>query len=46
MDTQTIILTIIVALTLFVWLPALITSVRRALRNTRKQNKDNIGDEN
>lgn len=31
MDTQTIILTIIVALTLFVWLPALIISVRRAL---------------
>lgn len=46
MDTQTTILTIIVALTLFVWLPALIISVRRALRNTRKQNKDNIGDEN
>ncbi len=45
MDWETIILIIIVALLLFVWLPALVISIRRALRNTRKQNKKNIGDE-
>lgn len=45
MDWETIILIIIVALLLFVWLPALVISIRRALRNSRKQNNDIIGDE-
>ncbi len=45
MDWQNILIIVIVVLLLGVWLPALIISVRRA-RNTRKQNKDNIGDEN
>ena len=46
MDWQNILIIVIVVLLLGVWLPALIISVRRALRNTRKQNKDYIGDEN
>ena len=45
MDWQNILIIVIVVLLLGVWLPALIISIRRALRNSRKQNNDIIGDE-
>ena len=41
MDWQNILMIIITVLLLFVWLPVLILSVRRALRKEKKKQSDN-----
>jgi len=43
MSTENIITLIIVALGLFVWLPAIIWSVRRVFDEEKKQKQDNNG---
>lgn len=41
MDRETIIILIIVAVTLFIWVPAIILSVRKVLRQDKKKIKKN-----
>ena len=41
MDKDTIILLIIAGLTLFVWVPAIVLSVLRAMWKDKKQTKEN-----
>lgn len=38
MDKQTVVITVIVVLALFVWVPAIVLSVHQVLRNYKNQN--------
>ena len=42
MDNQTVLTTVVVVLALFIWVPAIVVSVRQVLRKGRsKENKKN-----